>query len=153
VTDNPSLPLIKALLHSQVQGTLAVLQSDGPKQHLMAFASRGIDEIWMATDIRSGKYKDIRASPKVSFLIDDRAGKLADHFEALVGSVTGALVAVETPRQALVLSALADRHPNLRQFFSAETTIALCLDVHRWHIVRDFEHVSVYEPNSGVPPK
>ena len=144
-------PQLVALLQSQVQGALALCGDGGPTQHLMAFAAHSSAEIWMATDVRSAKWRALQDDPRASLLLDDRAGLLSDHHDAVVATASGRLTPLEGGAQVSARDALTARHPNLTTFLQAQTTAYLCFHVHNWRMVRNFAHVTVFDPRISGP--
>jgi nitroimidazol reductase NimA-like FMN-containing flavoprotein (pyridoxamine 5'-phosphate oxidase superfamily) len=115
-------PILRDLFAAQ---RYAVLGSQGAERvglHLMAVAvTDDLRAFILATERATGKYANLKANPRVSLLVDNRANQSEDTQTALALNVDGLAEEVSgAEREALARCFLA-RHPQLLSFVRSPT--------------------------------
>ena len=137
--------IIRDLLESQRLAVLTTVKNDQPHTSLMAFIfSDDLKELIVATGTSTRKYQNIVENPKVSLLVDNRTEVAADFSLALALSIFGKAQPLEASRQDECAGHYLFRHPALKFFLDAESTVLLRIEVSHYSLVSEFQNVTNY---------
>lgn len=134
--------LINELLASQVQGVLATCQGEQPYTSLMAFAATpDLKRLIFATYRETYKYRNLVANPRVALLIDNRSGRIADHYDGIAVTATGTTRDGSPAERDSLLNPYLARHPNLAEFANSSDCALMVLEVEHYYLVSKFHDV------------
>lgn len=135
---------LKELFCSQRFAVLATLESSRPYLNMVAFAETDdLGAVLFATTRATRKYENILSKSGVALLVDNRSNQEADIRQAIAVTIIG--TATEVPqdeRQPLELLYLS-KHPHMKDFLNAPTTVLIKIDVETYYIVSRFQNVTV----------
>ncbi|MBU1230685.1 MAG: pyridoxamine 5'-phosphate oxidase family protein [Proteobacteria bacterium] len=153
------LKKILALVHAQRHLVLATSAPDGrggrPHCSLMAYCPSGGGqgdglEFWVATLADTRKFVNLRANPRASLLIDDRAGGQGDG-PGLALTVEAELRPFGSAEaEAHARQALLARHPELAGFLALEGTVVLRLLALRSQLLSGLTDVFIWTPQKSL---
>ena len=156
------LKKILALVQTQGHLVLATCSPDGqggrPHASLMSYCASisgqgsGL-EFWLATLADTRKYANLRANPRASLLIDDRAGDRAEQ-----GGGPGLALTVEAElrpfesaeAEAHARRALLKRHPELADFLAREGAVVLRMAGLRCQLLNGLTDVFTWLPQKSL---
>lgn len=122
----------------------------------MAFAlAPGDPAVLFATPRGSRKYRNLRADPRVSLLLDTRGERDRDYGGAEAVTLLGRAVALRAGSSAwrMAKAALAAKHPVLAAFLDARTTALVRVEIEEAVHVGGFQRVTVWRPDAGRRPR
>jgi nitroimidazol reductase NimA-like FMN-containing flavoprotein (pyridoxamine 5'-phosphate oxidase superfamily) len=140
---------LAAIDRTRRHASLATAADGAPYLSLVAFAlAPDAAAVLFATPRGSRKYRNLRANPRVSLLLDTRGERDRDYASAeaitLVGRArvlrTGSFAWREAGR------ALHDKHPALAAFLEATTTALVRVDIDEAVHVGGFQRVTTWRP-------
>jgi heme iron utilization protein len=136
---------IKRLLHSQLFGVLSTQGPEYPYGSLVCYAtSPDLTGICFATVRDTRKYSNLKASPRVSLLINNQTNKVSDCVEAHALTVLGVAAEVDAESLDAVLNLFLTRHPYLKDFVCAPNCAIINIHVNRYISVTNFQSVMEY---------
>lgn len=123
------LSTMKNLAKEKDLCVLATASGGAPHCSLMAYATdEEGNEIYMATQRHTQKYKNLQENPSVSLLIDTREDHRGRGHEAKAMTVAGKCEIIEDKaKEALVRAKLLERHPHLKEFLNLPDAAILCV--------------------------
>ena len=112
--------------------------------------SAGLPAVLFATPRDSRKYRDLRANPRVSLLLDTRGERDRDYGRAEAITVVGRASVLRAGSSAwreagLVLHV---KHPALAAFLEAETTALVRVEIEEAVHVGGFQRVTTWRPGA-----
>jgi nitroimidazol reductase NimA-like FMN-containing flavoprotein (pyridoxamine 5'-phosphate oxidase superfamily) len=138
---------VASLLNQQVQCVLATVGDKGVALHLMAYAFSGdLDEIYLATLENTQKVKNMRDSPNVTCLWDNRTGNNADHTEGLAMSGFGRAGELTGQAARSALRLLFQRNATLKSLLAEPTVVIFSLHIDRYQWVEGYTRAMIFEP-------
>ena len=138
---------IHKLLSEQKLGALATHGQGEPWASLIAFtASDNLDSIYFATPKTTRKYNNLVNDPLCSLLIDNRENLPSDFSNSIAVTATGVVQEVDESEKPAALQLFLKKHPYLETFTQSPTCALICLQVHRYNLVRRFQEVMEYHP-------
>ena len=132
------LETMKAIARENSMCVLATVSADAiPHCSLMAYTiDEACQEIYMATQPSTRKYKNLQQNPAVSLLIDTRETQLRQQIRAL--TVEGVCQTVDNEKsKTQVMNKLLKRHPHLKDFFSHSDIVFLCIKLRSFLLLND----------------
>ncbi|MFZ1948021.1 MAG: pyridoxamine 5'-phosphate oxidase family protein [bacterium] len=134
--------LIQALLTDQLVAVLATDADGQPYTTLVGFAaSDDLRYIYFVTTRSTRKFAALRASPKVSLLIDNRSNALRDFREAAAITALGKAEEVDKDDHADLIRRYLDRLPHLGEFIRSPTSALVRVQVDVYYLVTRFQQV------------
>ena len=130
--------IVRRLLRTQVQCVLATVDPStrAPATHLMAFgAASDMSRIFLATADQSRKARNMRRSPSVSILWDDRTGRLADHKDGALCAANGTASQLSATAAEDARRIILDANPNFSDFLASPTVALFAVDVESYEVV------------------
>ena len=142
---------VASLLKQQAQCVLATLGDKELALHLMAYAfATDLDEIYLASLGNTQKVKNMRDSPNVTCLWDNRTGKDADHIEGLAMSGFGQARELTGQTQRSALGLLLKRNATLKPLLLDPDVVIFAINIGRYQWVEGYKHSMVYEPGNSA---
>jgi nitroimidazol reductase NimA-like FMN-containing flavoprotein (pyridoxamine 5'-phosphate oxidase superfamily) len=148
---------IRRLLGSQVQCVLATVcpQTRAPSTHLMAFAvAADLRRVFLATEGKTQKAENMRRSPAVSLLWDDRTGQLEDHAGGTLCTVSGTARLLSSSRGGGGASeseeardAMLAANPNFSSFMASPSIALFAVDVSHYDLVVGYGSPVRWDPS------
>jgi len=146
------------ILASQRLGVLATESGGLPHCSLVAIAETAdLKQLLFCTSRETRKYRNLKANPRVSVLVDTRSNKESDVRDALAVSAVGEAFEIESPPQLQTLTAVyVAKHGHLAAFARSPANALVRVDVARY-LVNSFDKswsLEVTRPGAeGVPPE
>jgi len=143
-----------AMAVAERSAVLATVDPSGaPYTSLVSFAYIAeMGAIAFATPRRSVKYRNIKAEPRVSVMMDTRPGKSGRSalMKAEAVTVQGKARPLRKGRvRAVAAAALIARCPELADFVEAATTAIVLIEIESAVHVSGFQHVTVWKRGEG----
>ncbi|HOS95256.1 MAG TPA: pyridoxamine 5'-phosphate oxidase family protein [Armatimonadota bacterium] len=139
---------IAALLSSQRLGVLATQDGGQPHTGLVAFATvPDLSSLVFATDRDTRKYRNLKADPRASMLVDNRENLPADLRHAVSVTANGTCGELAGADRARELDRLLTRHPSLAAFLGGASTAVFLLEVSAYSFVSHFSAVQGFVPS------
>ncbi len=133
---------LRRLLHSRYAGVLATSREDCPYTNLVAFAvADNLFSIIFANPRQSRKYANLKANPKVSMLIDDRANDVSDLKDAIAATAIATAAEVNGAERERCLAIFGARQPHLDDFARSESSAVVRISVEKYILVSRFQNV------------
>ncbi len=112
------LEKIKSLVQEKDSCVLATTSDVEPHCSLMSYApDDDTREIYMLTQRKTKKYRNLLANPAVSLLIDTRSGSSRQPEETMALTINGTFQKITKEGQReIALKRLMERHPHLKTF-------------------------------------
>ncbi len=133
---------LSRLFAQQRLGVLATQHQTGPYTSLVAFhAAQDLRSLLFATARSTRKYANLKATPHVSMLIDNRSHQENDFHQAIAVTATGRAEELAGPEQQAALVQLKARHPVLVEFYDSPTCALIRINVTSYYLVSRFQHV------------
>jgi nitroimidazol reductase NimA-like FMN-containing flavoprotein (pyridoxamine 5'-phosphate oxidase superfamily) len=141
---------IRALLEGQPFGVLCTQGEGQPYGSVVALAyDEGLSRLAFATPENTFKYRQLCACDRVAVVIDDRSQFPDDARRASAITAVGSAERVEAGADLAQWQArLAERHPDLADFFRAKGTALFCVNVEQHKLITRFQEVHVWEPQN-----
>lgn len=147
--------IVRSLLATQVQCTLATIDGGAPTQHLMAYAfDPSLEEIYLVTRRRTEKTSNMLRNPAVSLLWDNRTGNTDDHFEAHALMARGIAQPLHGWLRARAEHLLRRRSPGLLPLMSLEPSLVFAIHVEAYRLALGYVSVVTHLPgraNGSTP--
>jgi nitroimidazol reductase NimA-like FMN-containing flavoprotein (pyridoxamine 5'-phosphate oxidase superfamily) len=142
---------IRGLLEGQPFGVLCTQGEGQPYGSVVAYTyDEELSALAFATHEGTLKYRLLCACEQVAFVIDDRPQFPDDARQASAITTTGRAVELLPGAERETWRArLAERHPDLADFFGAEGTALFRVDVASHKLITRFQQVRVWEPRAG----
>ncbi len=141
----------RQLLGSQIQCVLATVCADthAPSTHLMAFGlAPDLDRVFLATEVGTQKATNMRRSPAVSLLWDDRTGRLEDHAVGTLCTANGNARLLDAgPECKVAQRAVLAANPNFDEFMSSPTIALFAVDVAWYDLVVGYGKAVRWHPS------
>lgn len=146
--DTPEFGELTTLFSRQPSLVLATCRDGQPYCSLMAHAERqGLQTILMLSPDGTRKVENIRANPAVSLLISNHLGREGlPEATPMAATVTGTAEIMSPDHVDDLESLFLARHPHLRQFCRAPSTVAIQVTVTGIMLVRHFQEVIEFAP-------
>ena len=135
---------LRIMNSTQRHAVLATVSESGPYTSLIAFAmTPDMKNIVFATPKTTNKYRHMQQNKDVSLLIDTRKNTDGDYRKAEAVNLIGAAKPVKKGKRWDELSKiLIKKHPVLKKFVHAPTTVLILVEVRRrFHVCR-FQSIS-----------
>jgi nitroimidazol reductase NimA-like FMN-containing flavoprotein (pyridoxamine 5'-phosphate oxidase superfamily) len=143
----PMKNTVASLLNQQAQCVLATRGDKELALHLMAYAiSPELDEIYFASLEKTQKVKNMRASPSVTCLWDNRTGNNTDHTAGLAMSGFGNSRELTGESAQSAQRLLLHRNATLELLLSEPSVVIFALQIDRYQWVEGYTRVLIYEP-------
>jgi len=138
---------IRRLLDSEPFAVLAT-QGDGqPYASLISFAiTPDLKHLVFSTSRETRKYQLLSNSPPVALLVDDRSQRAPAINQISAVTITGKSRLMDYPATKWA-ALLLDKHPYLKSFLEAPSTVLVVVDIYRYFLVQRFQEVSEWNPN------
>lgn len=143
MTKNKKIPEpIKQLLRSQKVGVLASLGNGHPYGNLIAFATdKEFRRIEFVTPVYTRKYANLKAEPRVAFVVDSRKNQAADFHDAAALTVLGRAREIEASLTHPAVCHYLSIHPYLKDFVLSPSCRFFSIDVERYVMVTGLHNV------------
>ncbi len=146
----------RQLLRSQIQCVLATVCADthAPSTHLMAFGlASDLGRVFLATEAGTQKATNMRRSPAVSLLWDDRTGRLEDHAVGTLCTASGTARVLDAGGAECKVAqrAVLTANSNFGDFMSSPTIALFAVDVARYDLVIGYGSPVSWHPGSTAP--
>jgi nitroimidazol reductase NimA-like FMN-containing flavoprotein (pyridoxamine 5'-phosphate oxidase superfamily) len=139
---------IRRLLTSELFAVLATQGEGQPYTSLISFAvTRDLKHLLFSTSQETRKYHLLIKSPQVAMMVDDRSQRTPAINQISAVTITGKSHLLESPVNHWA-ALLLDKHPYLKNFLESPSTVLVVVDVYRYFLVRRFQEVSEWNPNS-----
>ena len=143
------LARLAAIDRSRRHAALATDAGGAPYLSLVAFAlAPGGSAVLFATPRGSRKFRNLRANPRVSLLLDTRGERDRDYGNAEAITVVGQarVLRVRSSAWQEAGRALHAKHPALAAFLEAETTALVRVEIEEAVHVGGFQRVTTWRP-------
>jgi nitroimidazol reductase NimA-like FMN-containing flavoprotein (pyridoxamine 5'-phosphate oxidase superfamily) len=138
---------VASLLNQQAQCVLATLGDKELALHLMAYAiSTDLDEIYLASLENTQKVKNMRASPNVTCLWDNRTGNNNDHNKGLAMTGFGKAQELAGESAQIAQRLLLQRNTTLEPLLSNPSVVIFAIHIDRYQWVQGYTQVVIYKP-------
>jgi nitroimidazol reductase NimA-like FMN-containing flavoprotein (pyridoxamine 5'-phosphate oxidase superfamily) len=138
---------IDKVLDSQSIAVLGTSRDDEPYSCLVGYAmTTDLKEIVFATMRQRLKYENMKANPRVTFMIDDRHEQSNDFNDTTSITIVGSADDVGEPERAQYQKLLLDRHPALTEFVNSPDCAVMRVKVDKIYVVSEFESVVKVRP-------
>ncbi len=128
-------------------GVLATVQSRQPYANIVAYSTKDdFRAIYFATPRDTRKHLNIKDNPNVAFLINSAENRPDDAERAMAVTALGRAVELAGEERGRIVAAYALKHPALENFARSPASVIMKIDVDRYVIVRQFQHVTVWRP-------
>ena len=137
------LDQVRTLLAGQRLAVLATADANRPSTSIVAFAETpDVRRLYVATLRESRKHRNLARNPEAALLIDNRGNVESDfHQAAAVTAIGRVTVTDDTPAFEGARERFLAKHPYLRDFLDAPTTVLLGMEVAQYIWVDHFQHV------------
>lgn len=134
---------ISTLLDSQKLAALSTSRDDHPYTSLVAFSNTS-DLAWIvfATPETTRKFENLTRNPRVSLLMNSSMNRVADIHEAAAVTAIGDVHACSPADMDRYRGLYLDKHPHMKEFIAAQTTVLVCVRVKTYFYVERFQNVS-----------
>ena len=133
---------LRHLFASQQLGVLATSDSGHPYTSLVAFvASADLHQLHFVTSRATRKYANLTGDQRVSMLINSSTNTDADFHLAVAATVVGIAEEPSGKQRQHALAGYLAKHPYLEEFASSPSCALICVRVHSYLLVRNFQHV------------
>lgn len=133
---------IQELMAGQQLAVLATRTDGAPHTSLVAFRASGdLRHLIFATGRATRKFNFLQSDNRASLLIDNRSHQASDFRLAMALTARGTVKEVEGRGRMEALTSYIERFPCLEDFARSPGTALMCLEVHRYSLVRRFQDV------------
>ena len=137
---------IRRLLESETFAVLATQGAGQPYTSLISFAiTPDLKHLVFSTSRETRKYQLLSNSPPVALLVDDRSQRAPAINQISAVTITGKSQLLNSPANHWA-ALLLDKHPYLKSFIEAPSTVLVVVDIYRYFLVRRFQEVSEWNP-------
>jgi nitroimidazol reductase NimA-like FMN-containing flavoprotein (pyridoxamine 5'-phosphate oxidase superfamily) len=134
------------LFNSQIVSVLGTSASDEPYSCLVGFEfTPHLKEVVFATMRNRLKYRQIRANPLVSLMIDNRKNTPSDFDTTTSVTVVGVATDTENPEREKLAKMLVRKNPFLSDFVQSPECAVVKIGIEKMYIVDNFESVTRVE--------
>ncbi|MEH6557320.1 MAG: pyridoxamine 5'-phosphate oxidase family protein [Oceanicoccus sp.] len=138
---------VASLLEQQVQCVLATSDDKELALHLMAYAfSDNLDEIYVASLENTQKVKNMRNSPNVTCLWDNRTGSHDNHIDGLAMSGVGHARELSGQAAKSAHRLLLERNATLKPLMANPDVVFFALHIDRYHWVQGYTRAMSFVP-------
>ena len=133
---------IDRLLQEQTLGVLGTHGKNETYQSLVAFTvHNSLKNILFATEKNSRKYRNIRESPNVAVLVDNRLNKRGDFYKTTAITVMGVARETRGLERKRLLRVHEARHPAIKAFLERQECALFKINVKAYYLVSHFQKV------------
>ena len=130
-------PILRDLFAEQRYAVLGTQGAERINLNLMALAVMDdLRALILATERATPKYANLRHSPRVSMLVDNRSNQAADTQTALALTIDGLAEEVTGPEREQLAERFVARHPQMASFVHSPTCALLRVRVERYELMR-----------------
>jgi nitroimidazol reductase NimA-like FMN-containing flavoprotein (pyridoxamine 5'-phosphate oxidase superfamily) len=141
--------IISRILNQQIQLVLATLNISELCQHLMAYGfSEDLTIIYLASYSDTRKVRNMRATPPVSLLWDNRTGHISDHNEGYCLTAQGEAKELLKDEATVAKRCLHARSPNTEAMLKNKSVVFFSINVNQYVLARGSAEVQTYTPSS-----
>ncbi|MBN2320999.1 MAG: pyridoxamine 5'-phosphate oxidase family protein [Acidobacteria bacterium] len=141
--------LLQKLFSSQLLAVLGTQSQSGPYGNLVAFAvTEDLKTLLFATTRSTRKYDNLKETPRVAMVIDNRSNDEEDFHEAVAVTATGSVKELDGAEKDRLQSIFLSKHPYLIDFVNAPTCALLEVEVETYYIVQQFQKVMEFHITS-----
>ncbi|MHA2600894.1 MAG: pyridoxamine 5'-phosphate oxidase family protein [Candidatus Thorarchaeota archaeon SMTZ1-83] len=134
------------LFRSQIVSVLGTSASDEPYSCLVGFEfTPDMKEVVFATMRDRLKYRQIRANPRVSLMIDNRKNTPSDFNTTTSVTLIGEAEDTEPPERDRLAEMLVKKNPFLSDFVESPDCAVVRIRIEKMYIVDNFESVTKIE--------
>jgi hypothetical protein len=138
---------VNSLLSGQVQCVLATLKDQQICLHLMAYAfSADLCEIYIASLENTKKVHNMRRSPDITCLWDNRTGNISDHTGGFAMSGFGKALELTGEAAAAKSGLLLERNASLSGLMAEPSVVIFSLHIDRYQWVEGYTKSMFFEP-------
>jgi nitroimidazol reductase NimA-like FMN-containing flavoprotein (pyridoxamine 5'-phosphate oxidase superfamily) len=135
--------LLRKLFSGQLLAVLGTQSQTGLYGSLVAFcATDDLKYLLFATMRSTRKYDNLKRTPQVAMVIDNRSNKEDDFQEAVAVTAIGEVKEVEGPEKEYLKALYLVKHPGLADFAQSPNCALLKVEVGTYYIVRQFQQVT-----------
>jgi len=130
-------PVLRDLFATQPYAVLGTQGAERVTLNLMAVAiAEDLRSLVLATERATLKYANLKRSPQVSLLIDNRSNQRIDTQAALALTLDGLAEETTGPDREKLVACLLARHPQLQSFVDSPTCAVFRVKLQRYELVR-----------------
>lgn len=146
---SPPEDKIQRLLLHQKLAVLGTQEKGRPYANLVAFvATEDLRHIFLATAKYTRKYANLKSSPHVSLLIDNRNNLESDFHQGMAVTALGVAEELEGAERTGSLKRYRERHPYLEEFVASPTFSLFRVKVETYYLVTEFQNVVTLKMDS-----
>jgi len=113
----------------------------------MAFGFRqDLTHIFLATSLHTVKATNIHTCPAVSMLWDDRTGKLSDHGDGMLVTMSGTATILPAAGAVEARSRFLEANPNMEAFLQDANTAMVGVRVEEYAVVVGYGQAEQWSP-------
>ena len=133
------------LLTAQKLAVLATQRAEHPYASLVAFAADpDLRRIYFATPRSTRKFENLSANPHVALLVSSSTNDPSDFHRAVAVTAQGRVEGIPESLREEKQKRYLYKHPYLADFVKSPTCAFLCVHVHAYYLVKNFQHVMEY---------
>jgi nitroimidazol reductase NimA-like FMN-containing flavoprotein (pyridoxamine 5'-phosphate oxidase superfamily) len=141
--------IISRILNQQIQVVLATLDINELCQHLMAYGfSEDLTMIYLASYSDTRKVRNMRATPSISLLWDNRTGRISDHNEGYCLTAQGEAKELLKDEATVAKLCLHARSPNTESMLKNKCVVFFSISVNQYVLARGSDEVQTYTPSA-----
>lgn len=146
--DKGTTKRVLSLLNAQKLAVMATYEPKQPYLSLVAFChTSDLKRIIFATDRNTRKYENLMKNSRAAILFDNRIVAESDFHLGVAVTAYGNAEEVEESNISKLREYYLEKHPAMEDFLDSTTTALLCLNVEYFHIVDNFQDVTVVTVN------
>jgi len=133
--------ILRDLFASQKLAVLGTQSEGQPYNCLVAFAcTEDFRHLMFATKRETRKYKEIKAEPRVAFLVDNRANRESDFRNATAVTATGKAKELKGAEKKSLLNIYLAKHPQLMDFVDSPDNALIVVKI-KDYVISSFREV------------
>lgn len=141
---------LEKLCRDQPLAVLATTGPTGPHTSLVAVAVRtGLRCLYFATPRNTRKWGNLKASPKVSLLVDNRSNQVSDFSQAVAATIIGTAQELAGADCRAALQFYLEIHPHLREFVASPDCALFQVTIEHISLVGNFQQVVRFDCTTG----
>tara|TARA_B110000238_G_C16104591_1_gene429830 strand:- start:1023 stop:1475 length:453 start_codon:yes stop_codon:yes gene_type:complete len=141
--------IVSRILNQQIQVVLATLDINELCQHLMAYGfSDDLTMIYLASYSHTRKVRNMRATPSISLLWDNRTGHIRDHNKGYCLTAQGEAKELVKCEATVAKLSLHARSPNTEAMLKNKSVVFFSISVCQYVLARGSDEVETYRPNA-----
>lgn len=141
--------VISRILDQQIQVVLATLDNSQPCQHLMAYGfNEDMAMIYLASYSDTRKVNNMRSTPLVSLLWDNRTGHISDHNVGCCLTAQGKAKELLKNEATVARLCLQARSPNTQAMLENKRVVFFSISVDLYVLSQGSDEVHTYIPSS-----